>query len=165
MIPASAGYEPSDHLYQLLTKLIILLDDNDRQFFGEFGLSTRQFWALHHLEHSNGMSMIELSRRLLTDKSNVTAIIDRLEEAGLVKRSPAPQDRRVILLTLTPAGRRRHHEVLAAHQERIRELMVGDEAALRTAISILEPIAARVERYLHPSPPSEGKAQLLAADE
>jgi len=165
MIPASAGYEPHQHLYQLLTKLFNLLDDNDRQFFGEFGLSTRQFWALHHLEHSDGMSMIELSRRLLTDKSNVTAIIDRLEEAGLVKRSPAPQDRRVILLTLTPAGRRRHHEVLTAHQERIRALMIGDEAALRTAINILEPIAARVEQYLHPPLPSDEKTHLLATNE
>jgi DNA-binding MarR family transcriptional regulator len=148
MVHPSASSEPEQDLYLLLTDLFYLLDDTDRQFFGEFGLSTRQFWALHHLDETDGMSMIDLSRLLFTDKSNVTAIVDRLEIAGLVKRSPAPQDRRVILLTLTPEGRRRHADVFAAHQTRIRELVDGDRAALRQAIDILEPIRQRLKDYL-----------------
>lgn len=137
-------------LYLLLTDLFYLLDDNDRQFFGEFGLSTRQFWALHHLSETEGLSMIDLSRLLFTDKSNVTAIADRLEAAGLIKRSPAPQDRRVILLTLTPEGAERHEQVLVAHHERIRSLMGDDEAALQQALRILESIRSRFEQHLHP---------------
>lgn len=147
--PSNNG--PAHDLYLLLTDLFYLLDDNDRQFFGEYGLSTRQFWALHHLSETDGLSMIDLSRLLFTDKSNVTAIADRLEAAGLIKRTPAPQDRRVILLTLTPAGAERHEQVLAAHHERIRTLMGSDEAALQQALSILDVIRSRFEQYLHPS--------------
>ena len=151
-IAPAAETEPEQDLYLLLTDLFYLLDDIDRQFFGEFGLSTRQFWALHHLsEIEHGLSMIDLSRALFTDKSNVTAITDRLEAAGLVKRTPAPQDRRMILLTLTPTGRQRHEEVFAAHQDRIRALIGGDAVALRRIISTLEPIRYRLEQYLHPA--------------
>ncbi len=158
-ISSSAVQEPEQELYLLLTNMFILLDDTDRQFFGEFGLSTRQFWALHHLDESESLSMVDLSRLLLTDKSNVTAITDRLEAAGLVKRSPAPQDRRVILLSLTPEGRKRHDDVYAAHQNRIRTLIGGDEDALYTVIRTLEPIRQRLAEYLHPRVPQASTTQ------
>lgn len=145
-MPANAG--PEQELYLLLTDMFYLLDDTDRQFFGEFGLSTRQFWALHHLSETESLSMIDLSRLLFTDKSNITAIADRLETAGLVERKPASQDRRVILLSLTPAGRQRHDQVLAVHQDRIRMLIGNDEEALRQAIRTLEPIRKRLGQYL-----------------
>lgn len=146
---SSADHEPEQELYLLLTNLFLLLDDTDRQFFGEFGLSTRQFWALHHLSETDSLSMIELSRLLLTDKSNVTAITDRLESAGFVRRRTAPQDRRVSLLSVTPAGRELHDLVYAAHQDRIRALVDGDEATLRQVIQALESIRGRFEQYLH----------------
>lgn len=146
----STHHGPEQDLYLLLTDLFYLLDDTDRQFFGEFGLSTRQFWALHHLSETDGLSMIDLSRLLFTDKSNITAIADRLEGADLIKRSQTPQDRRMTLLILTPKGRQLHDEVFAAHQERIRAIIGGDEATLRQVIHNLERIHRRFEQYLHP---------------
>lgn len=140
---------PEQELYLLLINLFYLLDDTDRQFFGEYGLSTRQFWALHHLCETDGLSMIELSRQLFTDKSNVTVIIDRLEAADLVRRRPAPQDRRVILLDITPDGRQLHERVFAAHRERIRVLIDSDAAALRPVLQVLESIRDRFEQHLH----------------
>jgi DNA-binding MarR family transcriptional regulator len=144
----SGDHGPEQQLYRLLTNLSVLLDDIDRRFFGEFGLSTRQFWALHHLSETDGLSMIELSRLLLTDKSNVTAITDRLEAAGLVRRRPAPQDRRVILLTLTAAGHQMHELVFAAHEDRIRTLIDSDAATLRQVLQVLESIRGRFEQNL-----------------
>src|SRR6185437_3388882 len=114
----SAHHGPEQSLYVLLTDLFYLLDDTDRQFFGEYGLSARQFWALHHLGEAEGLSMIDLSRLLFTDKSNITAIADRLEGAELIQRSPGPHDRRVTMLRLTAKGRQLHDEVFVAHQER-----------------------------------------------
>ncbi len=137
-------------LYLLLTDLFYLLDDTDRQFFGEFGLSARQFWALHHLSEADGLSMIDLSRLLFTDKSNITAIADRLEGAELIQRSPAPHDRRVTMLTLTAKGRQLHDEVFVAHQARICAIIEGDEADLRQVIHSLERIHHRFEQHLHP---------------
>jgi DNA-binding MarR family transcriptional regulator len=50
------------------------------------------------------MSRRELAERLHCDPSNVTFLVDRLEERRLVTRAPAASDRRVRTLTLTPAG-------------------------------------------------------------
>ena len=144
-----ADDEPEQELYLLLTNLFVLMDDTDRQFFGEFDLSTRQFWALHHLSETDSLSMIELSRLLLTDKSNVTAITDNLQDAGLVRRRPAPQDRRVTLLSITPKGRQLHDLVYAAHQDRIRTLIDSDEVTLRQALQVLGSIRDRYQQYLH----------------
>lgn len=150
----------SEHeLYLLLTDLFYLLDDTDRQFFGEYGLSTRQFWALHHLSETHDLSMIDLSRLLFTDKSNITAIADRLEGARLIKRSPAPQDRRMTLLTLTPQGRALHDEVYAAHQERIRSIIGGADVALRQVIEQLERIRSQFERHLRPDTLRDSSSQ------
>src|SRR5690348_14960146 len=96
------GTSIEQDVYRMLTKTFILLDDCDRHFFAEFGLSTRQFWALTHLDEQQGCSMVDLSRVLFTDKSNVTGIVDRLERLNLVIRTSAPHDRRVILIKLTP---------------------------------------------------------------
>lgn len=162
-ISANAG--PEQELYLLLTDMFYLLDDTDRQFFGEFGLSTRQFWALHHLSETESLSMIDLSRLLFTDKSNVTAIADRLAAAGLVERRPDTQDRRVILLSLTPVGRQRHDQVLAVHNDRIRMLIGSDEEALRQAIHILEPIRKRLGQYLNSRSAQTAPSQSNPADE
>jgi DNA-binding MarR family transcriptional regulator len=48
--------------------------------------------------------MRDLADRLCCDASNVTGIVDRLEERGLVERRPATDDRRVKHLVLTEAG-------------------------------------------------------------
>jgi DNA-binding MarR family transcriptional regulator len=149
MTPRTLGYEPSYQLYQVLTKLFCLLDDADRQFFREFGLSTRQFWALHHLSQAESLTMIALSRLIVTDKSNVTAIIDRLEADQLVERRPVSHDRRVSLVALTAKGHALYASILAAHQARMHDVM-GDEASVRTAIDILAPIMDRLDTTLHP---------------
>lgn len=53
-----------------------------------------------------------LAEHLRCDASNVTGIADRLEARGLVTRAPAPGDRRVKVLTLTPAGERLRVELV-----------------------------------------------------
>jgi DNA-binding MarR family transcriptional regulator len=155
MTPHTLGYEPSYQLYQVLTKFFCLLDDADRQFFREFGLSTRQFWALHHLAQAESLTMIALSRRIFTDKSNVTAIIDRLEADQLVERRPVSHDRRVSLLALTTKGRDLYERILATHQTRMHDVM-GDGTTVSTAIDILTPIMDRLDHTLHPETLANG---------
>lgn len=152
--------EPTDvtaveqDLYHTLSKLFLLLDDADRQFFGEFGLSTRQFWALYYLDEQRGISMVDLSRSLLTDKSNITAIVDRLESIGLAKRGPDPHDRRVILITLTPKGRRQRDQVIARHETRISELFSAvPPGQLHQLLDTLTPISESLEAHVRGDAP------------
>ena len=69
----------------------------------DFDLSFLQARALRRLEEP--MATGNLAEQLGLDRSNVTSVVDRLEERGLITRQAHPGDRRVKLLVLTDAGR------------------------------------------------------------
>lgn len=69
-------------------------------------LTVAQFDALANLYVEAGISQGELASRLLVTKGNMTGLLSRLEERGLVAREPDPEDGRAHRLRLTPAGRR-----------------------------------------------------------
>ncbi|HZR39479.1 MAG TPA: MarR family transcriptional regulator [Ktedonobacteraceae bacterium] len=139
-------------VYHMLIKTFLLLDDCDRRFFAEYGLSTRQFLTLQHLDEQRGCSMVDLSRLLLTDKSNVTGIVDRLEHLHLVSRTPDPHDRRVMLIKLTAEGIHLRDTVKTQHDMRISELMrTLDSTNLRCLLDHLHLISRNIEAYLEQS--------------
>jgi DNA-binding MarR family transcriptional regulator len=70
----------------------------------ELALSPAQCHLLHALEADRPLTMGQLAERLACDASNITGLADRLESRGLVRRRPSPEDRRVKVLDLTPAG-------------------------------------------------------------
>jgi DNA-binding MarR family transcriptional regulator len=70
----------------------------------DFDLAPGQLMALKWLDPESPVPMRELAHALACDNSNVTGIVDRLEERGLVCRRPCENDRRVKLLCITPEG-------------------------------------------------------------
>jgi len=70
----------------------------------EFELAPAQLMALKALDPDDPVPMRDLACALACDNSNVTGIVDRLEARGLVERRPAPHDRRVKMLVVTPEG-------------------------------------------------------------
>lgn len=70
------------------------------------GLSIPQFDLLSTLTEQEGLSQQELAARLYVTKSNVTGLLDRMVEAGLVERRTIPGDRRSNALHLTDKGRK-----------------------------------------------------------
>jgi DNA-binding MarR family transcriptional regulator len=70
----------------------------------ELGLRPPAFGALRLLDEPRTMS--EIAAVLHCDNSNVTGIVDGLEEKGLATRRSSTEDRRVKLIALTPEGRR-----------------------------------------------------------
>jgi len=70
------------------------------------GLSIPQFDLLSTLIEREGLSQQELAERLYVTKGNVSGLLDRMVEAGLVERRAIPDDRRSNALHLTPKGRR-----------------------------------------------------------
>ncbi len=80
---------------------------NKGRFFAainEFELSPPQALALRHLEPGSPLPMSALAELLHCDNSNITGIVDRLEDRGLVERRPASHDRRVKHLLVTDRG-------------------------------------------------------------
>jgi DNA-binding MarR family transcriptional regulator len=102
--------------YQALIQLLRtaeVLWNSSRVWFARWGLSPSQFNVLNVLvDQAEGLSQTELSRRLIMHRSNVTGLVDRLEERGLVQRRECAGDRRAYRVVLSAAGRRRIREIL-----------------------------------------------------
>ena len=95
---------------------LALLDVLDAELEQAVGIPQRWYDVLVHLEESpQGIAMNELAERILYSKSGFTRVVDRMEEAGLVRRARPENDRRTILILLTDKGTetleraRRHH--------------------------------------------------------
>nr|WP_239468411.1 MarR family transcriptional regulator [Microvirga arvi] len=80
------------------------------------GLSIPQFDLLSTLTEREGLSQQELAERLYVTKGNVSGLLDRMVEAGLVERRSIPGDRRSNALYLTPKGRDLADQGIAAQR-------------------------------------------------
>lgn len=76
--------------------------------------------ALHR--RREGVTMSQLSRLLLVSNGNATAVVDRLEQDGLVRRMPSPSDRRSVLVALTPLGTSRFEALASEHEAEVSRL-------------------------------------------
>ncbi len=84
---------------------LALIDVLDRELEQAIGIPMRWYDVLVHLEETpDGIRMNELAERILYSKSGFTRVIDRMEEAGLVRRVRPDHDRRSILILLTDKG-------------------------------------------------------------
>lgn len=84
----------------------------------EADLPVTWYDVLLHLGEVDGerMRMRELADAVLLSKSGLTTLVDRMQEAGLVRREVPPEDRRSIDVVLTDAGRRRFRDARAVHR-------------------------------------------------
>ena len=69
------------------------------------GIDPREFLLMRFVAASEGQSQQALAERLAVPASRMVALVDRLEEAGLVERRPSAEDRRIRELHLTRKGR------------------------------------------------------------
>jgi DNA-binding MarR family transcriptional regulator len=72
-----------------------------------------------------GLSMGEISRRLMVSNGNVTGIVERLDRDGLVWRRTNPEDRRSQLVRLTDSGRTTFEGMAEAHEGWISAMLSG----------------------------------------
>jgi DNA-binding MarR family transcriptional regulator len=96
------------------------------------GLSPLSLGAFRFLQEPRTMS--ELAVSLHCDPSNVTAIVDGLEEKGLAMRRPSERDRRVKLIELSAEGRKlrgRLHRELRKPPAWLKGLSEADQRTLR----------------------------------
>ena len=92
----------------------------------EFETTLPRFDLLAQLERQpDGLTMGELSQRLMVTGANVTGLTDQLEAEGLVTRVVHPHDRRSFAVRLTAAGRRQFRRMAAVHEQWIVELLAG----------------------------------------
>jgi DNA-binding MarR family transcriptional regulator len=96
------------------------------------GLAGRELDLVALLTSSGPTSVKSLVADLGLPRSTMTAIVDRLQERGLVIRHPNPEDRRSVVLEATPAAHealRRYHEGMMGLVEHIKKALTESEVA------------------------------------
>ncbi|MFT3851943.1 MAG: MarR family transcriptional regulator [Ilumatobacteraceae bacterium] len=106
------------------------------------GISVPQWVVLKSVGDEPELSQRELADRVLVTGSTLTHHLDRLEREGLIERTRDADDRRVIRISLTEAGKHRRTEleaIVAAHEERLSGLLgERDATALRRLLARVE---------------------------
>jgi DNA-binding MarR family transcriptional regulator len=87
------------------------------------GISMAQLHILYTLQRNGEMTMSHLAEVLNVSLSNATGLIDRIEERGFVERTRVPEDRRVVLIRVTPAGERMLGEIDALSDDLLRSVL------------------------------------------
>mgnify|MGYP001172291816 FL=1 len=83
----------------------------------EFDITLPRFDLMAQLAREpQGLTMGDLSQRMMVSGGNVSGIATQLEKEGLISREPVPGNRRAFCVTLTAAGNERFAEMATAHE-------------------------------------------------
>ena len=115
----------------------------------ESGLTGAQYGTLHRIP-SQGITLTALADLILADPGNLSGIVDRLRKEGLLVREPAADDRRSVLIRLTPAGEELVARVAPRHRELVAQLMgplrPEEQQQLRALLLRLDPDLAEANK-------------------
>jgi DNA-binding MarR family transcriptional regulator len=128
---------PADHeaelrlWLRLLTCTTLIEGEVRRRLRDNFDVTLPRFDLMAQLDKApNGMTLGELSQRMMVTNGNITGLVDRLEDQGLVKRRASPSDRRVQYVALTAAGRKFFRAMARANAHWVGEFfaeLAGDD--------------------------------------
>ncbi|GAA1115784.1 MarR family transcriptional regulator [Kribbella jejuensis] len=118
--------DAAEQIAALLDRIIRRQRRASREGFGE-SVTHGQFRVLRTLDNAaQPIRLSDLAARLGIVPRSATSVVDDLEAAGLVARQPDPDDRRAILVDLTPEGR----QILTTLREKRRDVMLSQLARL-----------------------------------
>ena len=89
-----------------------------------FDMTLPRFDFLAQLERApDGLTMGELSKRMMVSGGNISGIAAQLADEGLIDRCQVPNNRRTFIVTLTQKGRDEFETIAKAHERRVIEML------------------------------------------
>jgi DNA-binding MarR family transcriptional regulator len=118
------------------------LERRSNEAMRPLGLTGAQADAITVIARAGPLSLKELGELLIAEAGHPSRLVDRLVDAGLVERRPAEDDRRRLVLSLTPRGRRLEKRVAAAREEALElgRALIG-ERDFEPALELLRDLA------------------------
>lgn len=109
----------------------------------EFSTTLPRFDFLAQLQRApEGLSMGEISQRMMVSGGNVSGIASHLEVMGWIHRDVDPSNRRTFIVTLTPLGAMRFAEMAERHEQWLNELLGDlsseDHGGLMRALTVVK---------------------------
>lgn len=150
--PGGAGVSAQRRAWRAFYKTywaVVPLMDGDLRRNADMDLATYNALVHTHLAGPGGIRMKDMATNAALSTSGITALVDRLERQGLVRRNPDPDDRRATRITLTDEGRERARQAAHIHvasiEDRFATHLTADEA-----IGLAE-VLERVESDTNPA--------------
>lgn len=103
----------------------------------KLNLTPPQFYVLATIGYAGGLPFGEIGAKMMVTVSNLTGIVDRLEEKKLVQRKRDDKDRRVVHVILTDKGARLYKSTIPAFEKSIAEVFRRIEAPQQKELSTL----------------------------
>jgi len=115
------------HLWlRLLTCTTLIETEVRRKLREEFDFTLPRFDLLAQLEKAeDGLVLGEISKRMMVSAGNITALVERLVDAGYITRTAAPTDKRVQIIRMTDTGRTAFARMAEKHGDWIGGLFEG----------------------------------------
>jgi MarR family 2-MHQ and catechol resistance regulon transcriptional repressor len=126
--PAANDTKISLRVWLYMLKCVKHLEQNmSGRFRSHFSSSLSRFDVLAHLDRAGpgGLSTSQLASRLLASRGNITRLLDRMEDDGLVCRGPQVSDRRISNVRLSPAGAELFRRMAPEHEVWSHEALGG----------------------------------------
>ena len=112
-------------------------------FVRQYGLTPAQFDVVATLGNTQGLSMGEIGEKTLITKGTLTGVVDRLEKKGLIAREVPPENRRSVIVSLTPAGQTLFEQVFPAH---IADIQMHLDAMEPSELELMQVLLKRLQQ-------------------
>ena len=121
-----------------------------RRLRASFDVTLPRFDLMAQLDRApKGMTLGELSQRMMVSNGNVTGLVERLVEQGLIDRRPSEKDRRAQIVTLTAEGRRFFRAMARANGGWIGEMLAElSQTDIETLLRLLGRTKASTRRAI-----------------
>jgi DNA-binding MarR family transcriptional regulator len=133
-------------------RLLTNCQQKEQRLAQQFRVTVPEFKTLRMFHASDTMHIKQLIEKLALSGSRLTRILDSLEEQGYITRSIDPDNRRSILVTLTPRGRAFVSQLQERYVEMHRQILEGiPEEFHAVVVTGLQRLLASLEEWLHNS--------------
>lgn len=146
---------PGVHVWMVLWKAQRSLQAHALHQIASFGLGITDFAILEVLHSKGPLPVNTLGQKVMLTSGSISLGIDRLEKDGLLERRPAPDDKRVKTVHLTPKGRELIERALVDHQaamERAVSILGSDQRA--TLVDLLRRLGLHAEELIREQSPA-----------
>jgi DNA-binding MarR family transcriptional regulator len=124
-----AAEQPEDHAdelrlwLRLLTCTTLIEGEVRTRLRARFDVTLPRFDLMAQLDKApDGMTLSDVSKRMMVSNGNVTGLVERLVESGHLDRRTSPTDRRVQVIRLTKLGRAEFRKMAAEHESWIADM-------------------------------------------
>lgn len=142
-----APLPPTTRLWITLDRVHNVLGRRIHNKMAQFNLTAPQYGVLRRLGEGGTRTAQALAQDMGVTPGNLTGVVDRLEQCGLVRRDRSDADRRSVLLQLTEAGQALHDRSVPEVRRYVAELFAPlTPEETRFAQTLLERLEAHLQR-------------------